>query len=75
MLPPRPHRYGKWKNFSMILQWVLSPIVASLFGSIPAIDAQTRLMLGHYMESFYVTPKFRKGDTPANTGNLIKKII
>ncbi len=62
LLPKRPAGYSKWKNFSMIWQWVFSPIVASLFGSIPAIDAQTRLMFGKYME-FYVTPKFRKGSS------------
>ncbi|MBI3952521.1 MAG: glycosyltransferase family 2 protein [Candidatus Doudnabacteria bacterium] len=59
ILPPRPAKYGKLKTLSMLLQWVFSPIVSSIFGSLPAIDAQTRLMLGKYME-FYVTPKFRK---------------
>lgn len=59
MLPPRPPGYSRWKSFSMIWQWVFSPIVSSVFGSFPAIDAQTRLMFGKYME-FWVTPKFRK---------------
>ncbi|HEX9503179.1 MAG TPA: glycosyltransferase family 2 protein [Patescibacteria group bacterium] len=59
MLPPRPPGYSRWKSFSMIWQWIFSPIVSSVFGSFPAIDAQTRLMLGKYME-FWVTPKFRK---------------
>ncbi len=60
MLPPKPKHHGTWRKISMFLQWILSPIVASVFGSVPAIDAQTRLMLGRYMGSFYVTPKFRR---------------
>jgi hypothetical protein len=59
LLPKRPAEYSRWKSFSMIWQWVFSPIVSSVFGSLPAIDAQTRLMFGKYME-FWVTPKFRK---------------
>jgi hypothetical protein len=61
LLPPRPAGYSRWKSFSMIWQWVFSPIVSSVFGSFPAIDAQTRLMFGRYME-FWVTPKFRKSE-------------
>jgi cellulose synthase/poly-beta-1,6-N-acetylglucosamine synthase-like glycosyltransferase len=59
MLPKRPARYSRWKHAGMIFQWALSPIVSSVFGSAPAVDAQTRLMLGKYME-FWVTPKIRK---------------
>jgi cellulose synthase/poly-beta-1,6-N-acetylglucosamine synthase-like glycosyltransferase len=59
MLPPRPQGYSRWKSVSMIVQWVFTPIVSSVFGSMPAVDAQTRLMFGKYME-FYVTPKIRK---------------
>ncbi|OGE74165.1 MAG: hypothetical protein A3I07_01555 [Candidatus Doudnabacteria bacterium RIFCSPLOWO2_02_FULL_42_9] len=62
LLPKRPAGYSKWKSFSMIWQWIFSPIVSSVFGSFPAIDAQTRLMFGKYME-FWVTPKFRKDKT------------
>jgi hypothetical protein len=64
LLPPRPARYSRWKTVAMVLQWVLTPIVSSVFGSMPAIDAQTRLMLGKYME-FWVTPKIRKNDLTA----------
>ncbi len=59
IIPPRPARYSKWRTISMILQWVFVPIVSTIFGSIPAIDAQTRLMFGSYME-FWITPKARK---------------
>jgi hypothetical protein len=61
LLPRRPKKYTNWRSFSMIWQWIFTPIVSSVFGSFPAIDAQTRLMFGRYME-FWVTPKIRKHD-------------
>ncbi|MBI2607708.1 MAG: glycosyltransferase family 2 protein [Candidatus Doudnabacteria bacterium] len=67
LLTPRPAHYGKWKSATMILQWLLTPIVSSIFGSFPAIDAQTRLMFGRYME-FWVTPKIRKDKLETNSG-------
>ncbi|MEK7077792.1 MAG: hypothetical protein AAB928_01720, partial [Patescibacteria group bacterium] len=60
LLPPRPPRYGRHKYIWMILQWALVPFTTIIFGSIPALDAQTRLMLGKYM-GFWVTPKSREG--------------
>ncbi len=59
LLPPRPVKYGKTKIFEMVLQWILVPVSGIFFGSIPAIDAETRLMLGKYM-GFHVTEKERK---------------
>jgi hypothetical protein len=59
LLPPRPKKYGKKKILSMILQWILVPFTVIFFGAIPALDAQTRLMLGKYM-GFWITPKERK---------------
>lgn len=56
LLPPKPPQYRRRKFVEMILQWVLMPIQAIIFSSIPAIDAQTRLMLGKYM-TFRVTEK------------------
>jgi len=60
LIPKRPPQYSRWRSVSMILQWVFVPIVSTVFGSLPAVDALTRLMLGRYME-FWVTPKARRG--------------
>ncbi|MFO0862906.1 MAG: hypothetical protein U0516_04265 [Candidatus Saccharibacteria bacterium] len=56
MIPKRPSHYPKWKMIFMVLQWVLVPITAIVFGAFAAINAQTRLMLGKYL-GFYVTEK------------------
>jgi hypothetical protein len=59
LLPPRPEKYGFKKSLSMILQWAILPVSIIIFGAIPALESQTRLMLGKYM-GFWVTPKVRK---------------
>jgi hypothetical protein len=61
ILPPMPDkkRYKHFKPvyyFLMFVQWIVFPITMIIFGSIPAVDAQTRLMLGKYMD-FNVTKK------------------
>lgn len=58
LLPPKPLKYGKFKYFWMLVQWILFPATTIFLGSIPALEAQTRLMLGKYM-GFWVTPKTR----------------
>ena len=60
MLPPRPAKYRKRKSFMMVLQWILMPVVAIVYQSFCAFYAQTRLMLGLYMEKFDVTRKVVK---------------
>lgn len=60
LMPPKPERYSRWKYLSMLLQWVLVPITAPLLGSLPAIDSQTRILLGKYFGEFWVTEKMRK---------------
>ncbi len=60
LLPPRPPQYGRRKYLWMVLQWLLLPATLIIFGSVPALDAQSRLMFGKYM-GFWVTPKHRKG--------------
>ncbi|MBI4160470.1 MAG: glycosyltransferase family 2 protein [Candidatus Yanofskybacteria bacterium] len=59
ILPPKPPRYGRFKYLWMILQWLIFPATTILLGSIPGLEAQTRLMFGKYM-GFWVTPKVRK---------------
>ena len=58
-LPKRPGEVGKHNWLIMIAQWGLLPITFILFGAIPAIDAQTRFMLGTYL-GFNVTEKKTK---------------
>ena len=60
MLPRRPAKYRKGKTITMVLQWVLMPVTSILYQSLAAYYAQTRLMLGLYMEKFDVTKKIVK---------------
>jgi hypothetical protein len=60
MLPPKPARYKNTKRASMILQWIISPVIAVVYTSFCALYSQTRLMLGLYMEKFDVTEKVVK---------------
>lgn len=59
ILPLRPQRHKKTKWLLMILQWIFLPLTLIIFSAIPAIDAQTRLMLGKYL-GYNVTEKVRK---------------
>jgi len=60
ILPKRPAKYRKGKSLLMVLQWVLMPVTSILYQSLAAYYAQTRLMLGKYMEKFDVTKKVVK---------------
>lgn len=55
-LPPRPENVKKTKYFEMVIQWFILPVTAVIWGSVPALESQTRLMLGKYL-TFWVTPK------------------
>lgn len=56
LLPPRPPHKNKWAYFNFLWQWFLTPIVSVFLGSVSAIDAQTRLMFGKYLE-YQITEK------------------
>ncbi|MEI7740869.1 MAG: glycosyltransferase family 2 protein [bacterium] len=58
-LPHRPEKHSRFRWLIMILQWAFLPITFVFFGALPAIDAQTRLMLGKYL-GFNVTAKKRQ---------------
>ncbi|MBR3386200.1 S8 family serine peptidase [Candidatus Saccharibacteria bacterium] len=60
MLPRRPSKYRKGRGLLMLLQWILMPVTSILYQSLAAFYAQTRLMLGKYMEKFDVTKKVIK---------------
>ena len=62
LLPPMPKNFPRWRRLEMILQWIFVPISGVIFGSIPALDAETRLMLGKYL-GFAVTSKERRRET------------
>jgi hypothetical protein len=58
LLPPRPKQKSAFYIIIMLLQWILLPVTLIIFGSIPALEAQTRLMIGKYL-GFWVTEKER----------------
>jgi hypothetical protein len=58
LLPPKPPQYP-WRRWVwMALQWLLIPVYYAVLVALPAVDAQTRLMLGKYL-TFSVTEKRR----------------
>ena len=57
LLPPRPVRYTRRRNIWMLLQWVLMPVTAIVYSSAAAFTAQTRLLVGWYLDKFDVTEK------------------
>lgn len=62
LLPKQPAHYGWGKRISMVAQWLILPLSIVIFGAVPGLEAQTRLMLGKYM-GFFITPKARKSTT------------
>ena len=58
ILPPKPQKYHWAKYLIMFFQWLIFPITMIIFGSLPATDAQTRMMLGgRFKLGFWVTEK------------------
>ncbi|HET6924720.1 MAG TPA: glycosyltransferase family 2 protein [Candidatus Saccharimonadales bacterium] len=56
-LPPRPPRYKRHRSLFMLLQWVYLPVTTICFGSLAALNSQTRLIFKRYLSKFDVTEK------------------
>jgi hypothetical protein len=54
--PPRPAGWSVARHVVSRVQWLLIPAVGLLLSNLPALDAQTRLMTGRYLE-YRVTEK------------------
>ena len=67
LLPKRPAHYKRHRTFLMVAQWVLLPVTSILYGSLAALNSQTRLLFGRYLDKFDVTHKGIKKPKPAKT--------
>ncbi len=59
LLPKRPGHYSPFRYALIIVQWALVPIIATVLSAFPALDSETRLMLGRDL-NFNVMQKSRK---------------
>lgn len=60
LLPPKPAWFRPRHYLLYFFQWILMPFTFIIFGSIPALEAQTRLLLGgKWRLGFWATPKYR----------------
>ncbi len=59
LIPRRPSKYSPRRTLGVMFQWIWAPPVSIFLSAIPALDAETRLMLGKYLE-FWTTPKVIK---------------
>jgi hypothetical protein len=56
IVPRRPPEWGPIRRVLSYLQWIGLPVVGIFFSNLPALDAQTRLLTGRYLE-YRVTEK------------------
>ena len=59
LLPKKKVRNPFLKRIGLAMEWLLVPLIVTFLSALPALDAQTRLMFGRYME-FWVTDKERR---------------
>jgi len=60
LLPPRLSGSRFYHYLLYFIQWFLMPITILVFAGLPALDAETRLMLGgRFRLGFWLTPKAR----------------
>lgn len=78
-LPPRPARYRRHRSVLMLLQWGLVPFTGIGFGSLAALNSQTRLMFKWYLSKFDITEKAtvdasgKRTSTEADPGKKTQK--
>lgn len=58
LLPKKRIHNNLFQRIRHAFEWLLVPVISIFLSAIPALDAQTRLMLGKYME-FWITVKKR----------------
>ena len=56
LVPPRPPNWRWWRRLKSHAEVLLYPVFGLMFSVIPALESQTRLMLGFYLE-YRVTEK------------------
>lgn len=59
LLPKIKTKLNFIKRIMHVFEWLLIPVIVLVLSALPALDAQTRLMSGRYME-FWVTEKHRR---------------
>lgn len=70
ILPPKPKWFRWWHYLVYLLQWALIPAVIILFSAVPAVDAQTRMILGgRFRLGFWPTPKTRRARQQLTNNN------
>jgi hypothetical protein len=48
--PPKPASWRLWNSATAFLYWWLLPVTSFVFSTVPALESQTRLMLGKRLE-------------------------
>lgn len=65
ILPDKPAWFRPHHYIWYFVQWALMPMTLIIFGAIPAIEAQTRLLIGGRARlGFWITPKQRRNLEP-----------
>jgi hypothetical protein len=67
LLPKAKLHYPWLLKLGHAFEWLLVPFILVIFSALPALHAQTRLMLGKYLE-FWVTDKKRTPQNHAGSG-------
>ncbi|HSX18166.1 MAG TPA: hypothetical protein VLE51_02320 [Candidatus Saccharimonadales bacterium] len=73
-LPPKPERYKRRRTFWMVSQWVLLPVTTIVYGSLAAINSQTRLMFGRYLGWVLTEKAVKKDEATAAKRGVLRRI-